>query len=521
MTRRFLALAVLLFLAACGGGGGGDSSEPGGGGGNPGGAVAIAVSPAALTLSPSESHAFICTVTGATQTGCTWAVTEAVGGRVTTEGLYTAATTPGTYHLTATSIADASKRATATITVAASSAPTAWVTGYYVGYYWDWDLAQPPESLDMTAMTHLVFGRVAPGGGSLDGAAGEVVKGGGTSHDAGGAPDGSGDSVETYLIKKAHASGTKALLMLGGDGEDGIGFLLSTTNAMRPTFVKRVVDYLVAHDYDGVDVDWENELEGNAELGVTADEARRRLKALIVELREEAASRPRYSTADRRVLITYPSYPQSINFLEPGGKVEQWLADIANLVDQFNLMSYGVGTAFNGAGWDSWFSGPIFGATGTRPVDLDTSVKAYVATGVPRGKIGIGIGFYGMYFGPEITGPRQNTDENEIWETNDNALAYFELVRKGYLSNGTYHWDEEARVGYRTYGPGGYVPSVDPGSNPAGFLSYEDERSIAAKGAWVRETGLGGTIIWTVNYGYLTSTGQNPLLAATKQAFLQ
>lgn len=519
MARRFLALTVLLFLAACGGGGGDSGSQGGGGGGGGGDNVVITVTPVTSALTPSGKQQFTCAVTGSNQTGCTWSVTEAAGGAVTGGGLYTAPTTAGTYHVVATSVADTAKKATATVTVAPAAPARKWVTGYYVGYYWDWNLAQPPESLDMTAMTHLVFGRVAPGGGSLKGQPGQVVLGGGTSHDAGTAPG--GDSVENYLIKKAHTAGTKALLMLGGDGEDGIGFLLSTTDAMRPIFVKRVVDYMVAHDYDGVDIDWENELDGNQKLDVSAAEARRRLKALIVELREEASWRPRYSAAGKSVIITYPSYPKSINFLEPGGKVEQWLADIANLVDQFNLMSYGVGTAFNGAEWDSWFSGPIFGATPSRPIDLNTSVNAYVATGVPRAKIGIGMGFYGMYFGPEITGPRQNTNKNNIWETNDNALAYFELVRKGYLSHGTYHWDEEAKVGYRTYGPGGYIPAVDPNSNPAGFLSYEDERSIAAKGAWVRETGLGGTIIWTVNYGYLVSNGTNPLLAATKRAFLE
>ena len=59
----------------------------------------------------------------------------------------------------------------------------------------------PPQSVDMTAMTHFVFGRVAPGGGSLDGAAGGVVPGGGNSHDAGLSPDGV-RSVEDYLIRR-------------------------------------------------------------------------------------------------------------------------------------------------------------------------------------------------------------------------------------------------------------------------------------------------------------------------------
>ncbi|MBC6983773.1 glycoside hydrolase family 18 protein [Caulobacter sp. 17J80-11] len=496
-------------LAACGGGGGSGGGTP------PPPSVQVAVSPATITLGPSGSVQFACTVTGASTTGCTWTVQEgAAGGQVSATGLYAAPAAPGAYHVVAASVADPSRTAVATVTVTAVP-PTPWVTGYYAGWYWS---SYPPEHVDMTAMTHFVFGRVAPGGGTLDGAPGEVVKGGGNSHDPGLSPDGV-RSVEDYLIKKAHDQGTKALVMIGGMG-DGEGFLLSTTDAMRPTFVRNLVDYLVAHDYDGVDLDWEDALEGDEDLHVDAEEARRRLKALIADLRQEAAKRPRYSGAGRQMLITFPGYAVSINFLEPGGKVEQWQADVANAVDQYNLMSYGIGTTFNGGGWDSWFSSPIFGATGTTPYDLDTSIKAYVATGVPRSKIGIGIGFYGIYFGPDITGPRQPTDNNEIWVFDDSSLSYRVLVEKGYLSHGVRRWDEEAQSVYRSYGGGGYVPAVDPTSPPAGFLSYEDEQSIAAKGAWVRSTGVGGVILWTIDYGWLPESQTNPLLAAVKQSFL-
>lgn len=495
----------------------GNPTDPGG---NPTGEFSLTLSPTEIQLQTATTYGFACTVTGATDKTCTWKVTEAAGGTVTDAGVYTAPTVAGVYHLVATSKADTTKSATATITTVApkSGSTKPWVTGYYAG--WFWDQMYPPEKVDMTAMTHFVFGRVAPGGGSIKGTPGTVVLAAGTAHTAKLSPDGV-LSVEDYLVKKAHTSGAKALLMLGGDGADGIGFLKSTTDELRPTFVKNVVDYMVKHDYDGVDVDWENGLDGTESGGVTAVEAQRRLKALISELRVEANKRARYTGTGKTVLITYPGYAVSINFLKPGGKVEQWRADVANVVDQYNLMSYGIGTAFSGGGWSSWFSSPIFGATGVTPYDLDTSIKAYVATGVPRNKIGIGIGFYGIYFGPGITGPRQPTEGNDIFEVQDVSLAYSELVRKGYLSAGTLKWDEIARSSYRTYGGGGYIPANDPNANPAGFLSFEDERSIAAKGEWVRSTGVGGTIIWTINYGYLPSSQTNPLLDAVKKGFIK
>lgn len=522
MLRRSLIATFAMLLAGCNFSGSfsgsADGDKPGGDGGGTQ-TVAIAISPAAMRLQPQASYQFSCAVTGADEKGCNWSVTEAGGGAVTNAGVYTAPAAEGVYHVVATSRADTTKTATATVTVSTVVASnTPWVTGYYAG--WFWDQMYPPERVDMTAMTHFVFGRVAPGGGSLGGQAGQVVLGAGTAHDDGLSPDGT-RSVEDYLVKRAHDANIKALLMLGGDGPDGLGFLRSTTDEMRPTFVKNIVDYLVAHDYDGVDVDWENELEGNQGMGVTAEEARRRLKALLVEIRAEAATRARYQGEGQAVLVTFPGYAVSINFLEPGGKVEQWQADVANLVDQYNLMSYGVGTAWNGGGWHSWFSGPIFGASGTTPYDLDTSINAYVATGVPRSKIGIGIGFYGIYYGPTISGPRQPTEGNEIFEIADWPLSYAELVRKGYLSHGTLHWDDEAKSSYRVYDNGGYIPAVDPNSTPAGYLSFESERSIAAKGEWVRSTGVGGTILWTINYGYLPDSQTNPLLAAVKQSFLQ
>jgi len=437
---------------------------------------------------------------------------HAVARHSVTAALAVASLLGGAAVATATSATAAEPRALAT--TAPNDAP--WVTGYYAGWYWDQGYA--PDEIDMGDMTHFVFGRVAPGGGSLDGEPGEIVPGAGSAHD----PDASpypGTTVEDAAVDFAHAAGTKALLMLGGDGFDGRGFVASTDDGIRATFVENLVDYLVEHDYDGVDVDWENCIGGEAwECGVdiSLEESVRRLTALLREIRAEMATRPRYATTPG--IITYPGYAVSINELDEDGHVDQWRVDVALLVDQYNLMSYGIGTTWNGANWDSWFSGALDGETGTHPISIDSSIDAYVASGVPRERLGMGIGFYGIYYGPDITGPRQNTDENDIYETDDNALAYERLVAMGYLDHGERHFDDEASSTYRLY-PGGYVPESDPARNPAGMLSYEDEQSIAAKGAYTRAGNAGGTIIWTLNYGALPD-GTNPLLDAVAESFL-
>jgi hypothetical protein len=79
--------------------------------------VAVSVSPLTATVQTSQQQQFTATVTGSVNTAVTWAVVEAGGGSVSAAGLYTAAATAGTFHVRATSVADATKSAQATVTV--------------------------------------------------------------------------------------------------------------------------------------------------------------------------------------------------------------------------------------------------------------------------------------------------------------------------------------------------------------------------------------------------------------------
>lgn len=89
-------------------------------------AAATSVVPTLVTLGPTSVQQFVATVDGKAAEA-TWRVEEGdVGGTVTTAGLYTVPEHPGTFHVTATLLADASKSATATVNVTTSGfTPTA------------------------------------------------------------------------------------------------------------------------------------------------------------------------------------------------------------------------------------------------------------------------------------------------------------------------------------------------------------------------------------------------------------
>ncbi len=111
-TVRATALVVGALLAGCAGGGGG-----GGGSTCASSTASVSIEPAAPTVIAGTTQPFVATVTGPTNTAVTWGVQEAGGGDISVTGVYTAPSTPGTYHVVATSQADSCGTATVAVTV--------------------------------------------------------------------------------------------------------------------------------------------------------------------------------------------------------------------------------------------------------------------------------------------------------------------------------------------------------------------------------------------------------------------
>ena len=113
-------LIAAIFVSACSGGAI-ESGSPGG--------VSVSISPLSAVIQPRANFTFTATVSGVSQgqsTAVTWSVQEgASGGAVDGSGKYTAPATEGNYHVIATSVADPSRLATATVAVSAFTALSA------------------------------------------------------------------------------------------------------------------------------------------------------------------------------------------------------------------------------------------------------------------------------------------------------------------------------------------------------------------------------------------------------------
>jgi chitinase len=347
-----------------------------------------------------------------------------------------------------------------------------WVMGYYVGYLAD---RQPVSAIDWGGLTHLALGVFVP---QNDGAL-----------DASLALDAAG---RAGLVRAARGHGVKVIAMIGGEGT-GKQWFEAVSGANRAKFIANLKNLVTLEGFDGLDLDWEPLETGQQP----------RLLKLVQDLR---AALP-------KAVLTFPADgADNANF--PSDR--SFFASLAPYVDQLNLMTYGMAGSYSG--WKTWHSSPLYQQDSATPTSIDFTVSGYLKAGIPAAKLGIGIGFYGLCYGPPATGPLEDTvgrrPDGSSLLADDNDISYANIVTQ-YAPFGTRHWDAKARVPYLSF----TRPSGPKGCT---YISYDDEQSILEKGRYVAAKGLGGAIIWNINQGYIASgTPANPLMVATRRAFIE
>ncbi|MDR3385987.1 MAG: glycoside hydrolase family 18 protein [Rudaea sp.] len=355
--------------------------------------------------------------------------------------------------------------------VFASNFDGAWISGYYVGYQAG---LYPIADVDFAALTHLVVGRVVPNAdGTLN-----------TSFDIDATH---GPTWAKQATAAAHAHGVKALLMLGGAGEQA-GWIGAASSAHRATFVANLLQVADDYTFDGFDLDWEPLTASDQPDFIRLAQALRAAKPGLI--------------------LTVPVGWINANFASPQ---DAFYGSIAPLFDQINIMSYGMAGDWDG--WESWYTSAVTDAGVNTPSSVASSAAYYLAAGVPSSRLGVGIGFYGMCW-TGVSGARQSSG-SEI--ADDNVMSY-ENIMTQYYSAAWYQYDATAMAPSL-----GAAAAFGPASGPkCNFVSYEDPASVTAKGSFALQNKLGGTIIWTIGEGHqseLPAGQRDPLLEAVRAAF--
>lgn len=267
--------------------------------------------------------------------------------------------------------------------------------------------------------------------------------------------------VENKLagFRAAHDKKVRVLLSVQGYGAKGKNF---SNAAKLPTTRQKLADsmleVLLKYDLDGIDIDWEypGYLTGT----------------------DTATDRRNYTHLMRTIYTTLKN--ESENFLLtaaiPAGPTSSRfeLDKVHNYFDYINIMTYDLNSG------SASHHTALYNSYNTPYGSVDSGVKTFVAKGVPKEKIIIGLAFYGKMFTTTSMGSASQAPK---------TILYTEIFNKYLPKIGTsveYYFDSVAKAPYL----------VDKANGT--LISFDDKESVKLKCKYAQENKLGGVMIWEI-----------------------
>ncbi|HYM08908.1 MAG TPA: glycoside hydrolase family 18 protein [Terriglobales bacterium] len=290
--------------------------------------------------------------------------------------------------------------------------------------------------------------------------------------------DGSGNVVPYYLsqaeITELIASrppGKKVLVCIKDNDSNSAFFFKSTSPETIGAFVDNIASFVAANGYDGVDLDWEQ----NINIA--------QYENLLVRLR-----------------IAIPAKIITVDVGNWGG-LDTVTAATYSALDQINVMCYDMddGQNCNGHPCTAWYNSALFQNGQSDKRTCDWRVRAFTSRGVPNNKIGIGLPFFGRrWVGMTVV------QASGIFLTY--TITYRDLVTDRARWQPQYQfYDGAFKASYLS------IPPLNE------FVSYTGTQSIRDAAGWQKAQGFGGFMTYTLEYEYLpaaTGDASHPLSTA-------
>ena len=226
--------------------------------------------------------------------------------------------------------------------------------------------------------------------------------------------------------------------------------------------------------FDGIDIDWEYPVSGGLKPGRAED--RHNFTLLLAELRKGLDAQGSADGKQYLLSIAAPAGDYASTHFE--------LDQIYPYLDWVNLMTYDIhGT------WDTItnFNAPLYNSS-SNPIkndtSVDSSVMAYLKTGLPPQKLNVGVPFYGISW-QDV--PDTNHGLYQVAAGPATSSIDYLTIKNTSLPASTRYWQEEAKNAWL------YNPSTGI------LIAYDDPESVGIKADYVKEHSLGGIMIWELS----------------------
>ncbi len=287
------------------------------------------------------------------------------------------------------------------------------------------------------------------------------------------------------LLKQAHPH-VQTMISVGGWTWSSRFSDVALTPASRSAFAQSCVNFIQQYGFDGVDIDWEYPVSGGLSSNVTRPADRQNFTLLLAELRSQLDALGATTGRHHPLSIAAPAGPAVFANLE--------LNLIHQYLDWINVMAYD----FHGS-WSPFTNHhSALYASPTDPsspnvatqFNADAAISAYLAAGIPAGKLVLGTPFYGRGW----TG---------VSASNNGLFQPFSGLPIGTWEPGVYDFEDVKN----NLIPAGYTVHRDPAAGSpwvyhaqsGTMISFEDEISLDTKANYILSRNLGGAMFWELS----------------------
>jgi chitinase len=271
------------------------------------------------------------------------------------------------------------------------------------------------------------------------------------------------------LVKlKLNNPDLKVLLSVGGQGWSRNFSDMALIEQSRQSFAQSCVVLVNQYGLDGVDIDWE--FPGYAgEGGNKYQPEDKQNYTLLLKAMRQAFNRVEQQTG-RHLLLTTAVDGLGSHYL-PHTQMDQ----VQLYADYILLMAYNFNTPTQ-VGGHFLYSPNGWVAEGS----ADGAVKAFMAAGVPAGKLVLGMGFFPAAFRMASANAEKRDYQSHLTFRGGLAKVNNLIGKNGF----TRYWDAEGQSPY-LFNP---VTRM--------HISYEDEESAQAKARYVMNEHIAGVMYW-------------------------
>ncbi|KAJ3989509.1 glycoside hydrolase family 18 protein [Lentinula detonsa] len=322
--------------------------------------------------------------------------------------------------------------------------------------------------------------------------------------------DDSDAALLPQFVQSAHQNNMTASLSIGGWG----GSQYFSTNvgsaANRTAFVQTVTELATKYDLDGLDFDWEYPNRQGIGCNTINNNDTANFLSFLQELRQD-------STGSKLILSAATSL-QPWN--DTSGAPSKDVSGFSKVLDFIAIMNYDVYNILSSHAGPNSPLNDTCAPTDDQKGSAVSSVKAWTDAGMPASQILLGIAAYGHSFVVPESSVFQSSSSTNItniypsfnksaehlgdrWDSPggvdicgnssgpSGVYSYWGLFEEGYINeDGT----PKGGVGY-LFDNCSQTPFAYDESNQT-WVSYDNVKSFALKGEFIRNNGLGGFSMW-------------------------